>query len=97
MINFTNGESITGKEAAALIRKEGKLTTKNYINRNGARCAVGVLEEWSLVPISLFGKKRIRLMENHTVLLVMGWNDRFRGTNSERAEYMAQKFEALEE
>lgn len=89
MITFSNGISITNTEAAALIRREGKLTRLSYCNKRGGRCFSGVIEGWYLQNGRAQFKRRMV-----DVGYGIGPNDRFRGTNVERAEHMAQWIEA---
>lgn len=66
MIYFTNGTSITNKEAADLIRKEGKLGVgRRYNPKNGLRCALGVLENWcEYGPQRMISASYDQLIEN---------------------------------
>ncbi len=94
MIEFKDGTTITHQEAADLMRAEpGGLITGRLIDWNGYRCAGGVLigstqdSHWP------------RHIERDSIPLwtsMVDTNNEFEGTMKERAEFMAQWFEALE-
>ena len=93
-LHFNNGTEITSQEAAALLRKEGRLGTGHYYDLNGLRCLVGVLENHSI-------EENGRWFERDTVVdlfskgLDTSANDAFAGTPEERCEHFAQLFEQL--
>ena len=102
MFITTTGERFTGHALAALIRKEGRLITGPYINvSTGERCTLAVIDDyqpdyprlaarfWEIDPYPAYRAV-------HGTSYVSD-NEAFLGTPEERAEYMAPRFEALDE
>ena len=93
-LHFKDGAEMTSQEAAALLRKEGRLGIGHYCDLNGLRCLTGGLENHSI------GKEG-GWLEQDTVLdlfskgLDARANDDFVGTPEERCEHFARLFEQL--
>lgn len=99
-IHFNDGTSLTLSQAARLIRKEKRLCKGCYIKLNsGIRCVYGVLEGYKYTNAQLISTRQ--LTKNSEVELD-AWldsslfllNDTFRGTDEDRAKYLAEQFEA---
>jgi len=93
MIEFLDGHSMTFEEAAALIRKEGRLSIGLFFGGNNMRCTWAVIRGLT----SPIAANPIRIASYRSMELAVGTaiNDCFRGTPEARAEFMAQRFDQL--
>jgi hypothetical protein len=97
----TEGEAFTGHDLAELIRQEGFLIVDSFVSRLGHRCARGVIDDLRVNPYSsrVWVTHRTGLSETYFTVhrsTILEDNDHFRGTGAARAEYMAQRLEALD-
>lgn len=104
-IQFINHPSISYKEAAQLIRREGRLTTHFFTRtvHSGRfigqclRCASGVIEDWKIDNLDhkTIIHTSIQPFFHKYHLSLIAINDAFKGTEEERAEYIAELLEAV--
>ena len=104
------GGFVSNKGLAKLMRKEGRLDTGQYINEDGIRCALGVVEDYHRdvdaehvvhfhVGASLTGPAMTYLNKAFNEKYgcgIAGANDMFIGTREARAEHMAKLFGGLD-
>jgi hypothetical protein len=88
-IDFTDGSSLTLREAAELIEREGRLGRASYCD-GGLRCLVGtLLDAYIHSHMILFHRN----LESRSALYLMShgcsesWNDIFEGTPEERCAH----------
>ena len=80
-------------DAARLIRQQGVLGRGGQL----AHCAVGVLWHEAGGPGGINWSPLYRAYRKRYKITVPDDNDRFKGTQAARAEFMAKRFEALAE
>lgn len=105
-MKYDNGTSESMDEVADRILAEPYgLTTGAFLNIRGTRCAIGVIEDWQARKD--FGHqgypRRQRIESGFNMLYARRYsrglmfdNDLFRGTNLERAKYIANRIRVLE-
>lgn len=93
MFQFTDGTTLTNREAAELVRREGELIPHRLRNERGQRCVSGVIMDyqgddsekdydWTFHPWG-------------SLMPMVDENNRFEGTPAERCEHMAVWLEEL--
>ena len=94
IIEFNDGSQMTLIELASAIRAEPNGLTKGaFIRRGGTRCTVGVLCGWHSTATGDKSTRRVVNIDTNIESDLVAMNDAFRGTNAQRAEFMANSLE----
>ncbi len=103
-----DGKEETFKQIASRIRDKGALSKNVMALKNGCQCVLGVVEDYKVTPFPGGSRAQWPMTLDSMTYLFQRWylvhpekggiastNDRFKGTNVARAEFMAKLIEVL--